>query len=117
MIFIGLFLFIAFIVIALNVYNSSNLNKIEEHIKNQNCQTPLYSKGTYKAFCNDKVLEVSNSFIVDLKQNSKEYKYTDIKSVKIEKLDIIINEKYKLKFKEEKNINIFYDNLKNKIKN
>jgi len=117
MIFIGLFLFIALIVLALNLFNSSNLSKIEEHINKQGCNSPIYSKGSYKALCENKILEVSNSFIVDLEENSKEYKYKDIKTIKIDKLDIIINEKEKIRFKEENNLNKFYEDLKKKIKN
>jgi len=117
MIFIGLFLFIAIIVISLNMYDTYNLNKIEEYIKSKNCQTPIYSKGSYKAFCDDKILEVSNSFIVDLQENSKVYKYKDIKSAKIEKRDIVINDKDKISFKEEENLNKFYNTLKTKINN
>ena len=36
MIFIGLFLFIVAIVIALNLHNNANLNKIEEYLKEYN---------------------------------------------------------------------------------
>ncbi|MDZ7817367.1 MAG: hypothetical protein U5K55_01620 [Aliarcobacter sp.] len=62
MIFIGLFLFIAFIVIALNVYNQSNLNKIEEYLQKNNCQNIIYSNGSYKALCEDYFIVVENKF-------------------------------------------------------
>ena len=44
MIFIGLFLFIALIIIALNLHNQSNLNEIKEYLQNNNCQDIVYSK-------------------------------------------------------------------------
>lgn len=117
MIFIGLFLFIALIVISLNIYDSSNLNKIEEYLKSKKCENTIYSKGNFKAFCDEKILVISNSFILDIEENTKMYNYKDIKSIKIEKQDIIINEKDKIRFKEEKNLNSFYNKLENKIKN
>lgn len=116
MIFIGFFLFIAVIVISLSVYNSSNLNKIEEHIKSQNCPKYIYSKGSYKALCENKILEVENSFVVDLEKNSKEYKYSDIKDIQIKKSDLILNNEHKISFKQKEELDKFYGELKEKIK-
>ena len=48
MIFIGLFLIIAFVIISLNLHNQSNLNKIEEDLQKSHCQNIIYSKGSYK---------------------------------------------------------------------
>ena len=42
MIFIGLFLFIAFVVISLNVYNHSNLANIEDYLQKNSCQEYAY---------------------------------------------------------------------------
>ena len=69
MIFIGLFLSITFVVIALNMYNHSNLAYIEEYLQKNNCQEYAYSKGSYKAFCDDYFIEIKNSFIVNLDEN------------------------------------------------
>ena len=117
MIFIGLFLFIGLIIVALNMYNSSNLNMIENHLNTNNCKTYVYSKGSYKALCEDKILEIENSFNVDLQKNSKDYKYSNIKNMKLNKLDLIINNEYKLSFKEKKELDKFYIQLEKKLKN
>lgn len=116
MIFIALFLFIALIIIALNMYNSSNLDKIEKYIVNENCKEYVYSNGSYKALCEDKILEISNSFKVDIEKNSKMYFYKDIKNVDVQKLDILINDDIKLKFKQKDELYKFYDDLKKRIK-
>ncbi len=58
MIFIGLFLFIAFVVILLNLYNHSNLDKIEKYLQKSNCTEYSYSKGSYKALCEDSFKEL-----------------------------------------------------------
>lgn len=117
MIFVGLFLFIAIIIVALNFHNSSNLSQIEEYVKSQKCKQITYAKGSYKALCDDKILEVSNSFSVDIKKNSVEYKYKDIKTLDRKKLHILINDKYKINFKEEDELNKFYTSLEKKIRN
>ena len=115
MIFIGLFLFIAFIVIALNLYNQSNLNKIEDYLQKNDCQNIIYSKGTYKALCEEHFIVIENSFIVDIDKNSKLINYTDIKNLKVNKLDILVNDDYKIKFKTEKNLDLFFSNLEKKL--
>jgi hypothetical protein len=115
MIFIGLFLFIAFIVIALNLYNQSNLSKIEEYLQKNNCQNIIYSKGSYKALCEDYFIVVENSFTVDIDKNSKLINYTDIKNLEVNKLDILVNGNYKIKFKTEKNLDLFFNNLEKKL--
>ena len=116
MIFIALFLFIALLIIGLNMYNSSNLETIEEYIKSKNCNDYIYARGSYKAICDDFLLEVSNSFSVDLQKDSKMYKYSDINSLEINNLDLIINKEYKLKFKEKNNLDNFYNKLSLKLK-
>ncbi|MGA1941094.1 hypothetical protein [Arcobacter sp. YIC-310] len=116
MIFIAFFLFIALIAVSLNMMNSSNLEQIQEHLKSQNCNSILYSKGSYKALCSDKVLEISNSFTIDLEKNSKEYKYSDIKNLSVENLDIVINDNQKLQFKKKDEVYKFYEALKKQIK-
>jgi hypothetical protein len=119
MIIIVLFLFIASIVIALNMYDSSNLQDIETYIKNQKCENIVYAKGSYKSLCKDRLLEISNSFSVDVKEDSIMYYYKDIKELHLNenKNGLIINNKYKVDFKEEKQVYKFYDELKKRIKN
>jgi hypothetical protein len=116
-IFIGLFLFIVLIVVMLNMHNSSNLSEIENHLKMNNCKNYIYSRGSYKALCKDKILEVENSFTVDLKKNSTEYKYSNIKNIDIEKFDIVINNEYRLNFKQKEELDKFYMQLEDKLNN
>lgn len=115
MIFIGLFLFIAFVVIALNVYNQSNLSKIEDYLHQNNCQEILYSKGAYKALCENYFIEIKNSFIVDIDKNSKILKYNEIKNLNINNLEIVVNSDYKIKFKNQENLDLFYNHLEKKL--
>lgn len=115
MIFIGLFLFVAIIVIALNMHDSSNLDEIENHLKNNNCNSYIYSKGSYKALCEDKILEIENSFTIDIQKNSTNYKYEDIKNIDIENLDIVINKEYKLRFKQKNEMDKFHKQLNDKL--
>ncbi len=116
MIFIGFFLFIALIAVSLNMMNSSNLEQIEDYLKSKNCTSITYSKGSYKALCNDKILDVANSFTIDLKKNTKEYSYSNITNIKVEKLDILLNDKEKLQFKSKDELYKFYEDLKDEIK-
>ena len=115
MIFIGFFLLIVVVVISLNLYNHSNLDKIEDYLNKSNCLTYTYSKGSYKALCEDNLIEVSNSFTVDVEKNSKITKYEDIKDIKIKDLKIVINDEYVLEFKHNEDINTFYKNLEEKL--
>ena len=114
MIFIGLFLSITFVVIALNMYNHSNLAYIEEYLQNNNCQEYTYSKGSYKAFCDDYFIEVKNSFIVNLDENSNIFKYKDINNLEINQLNLIINT-HKISFKEKEEVAEFYKKISEKI--
>ena len=115
MIFIGLYLSITFVVIALNMYNHSNLAYIEEYLQKNNCQEYTYSKGSYKAFCDDYFIEIKNSFIVDLDENSNIFKYKDINTLEINQLNLIINNTYKITFKEKEELNNFYKKISEKI--
>ena len=114
MIFIGLFLSITFVVIALNMYNHSNLAYIEEYLQKNNCQEYAYSKGSYKAFCDDYFIEVKNSFIVNLDENSNIFKYKDINNLEINQLNLIINT-HKISFKEKEDVAEFYKKISEKI--
>lgn len=115
MIFIAFFMFIALNVIALNMYNNSNLEEIEDYIKNENCKQIVYAKGSYKALCKDKILEIPNSFTVDIEKNSKEYKYSDIKNVDVHNLEIVVNDTYKIGFAQKEELYKFYKSLNTKI--
>ena len=101
MIFIGLFLFIALIIIALNLHNQSNLNEIKQYLQNNNCQDIVYSKGSYKALCDDYFTEIENSFTIDINKNSRSINYKDIKDLRVDKLNIVINSDFKIEFKEK----------------
>ena len=114
MIFIGLFLFIAFVVMSLNIYNHSNLASIEEYLQKNKCEEYAYSKGSYKAFCSDSFVEIKNSFVVNLDENSNIFKYEDIKNVEINQLNLIINT-HKISFKEKEELDKFYKKLQEKI--
>ncbi len=114
MIFIGLFLFIILLVISLNVYNHSNLVYIEEYLQKNKCEQYTYSKGSYKAFCSDSFVEIKNSFIINLDENSNIFKYEDIKNLEINQLNLIINT-HKISFKEKEELDKFYKKLQEKI--
>lgn len=114
MIFIGLFLFIAVVVMSLNIYNHSNLASIEEYLQKNKCEEYAYSKGSYKAFCSDSFVEIKNSFVVNLDENSNIFKYEDIKNVEINQLNLIINT-HKISFKEKEELDKFYKKLQEKI--
>jgi hypothetical protein len=114
MIFIGLFLSITFVVIALNMYNHSNLAHIEDYLQKNNCQEYAYSQGSYKAFCDDYFIEIKNSFIVNLDENSNIFKYKDINNLEINQLNLIINT-HKISFKEKEEVAEFYKKISEKI--
>lgn len=115
MIFIAVFGFIAFIVFALNIYDNSNLEKIENYITQDNCTKYIYTKGSYKALCEDKLIEISNSFSVNIKEDKIEYKYVDIKSIEKEERNIIINDKNKISFSKVEEVDKFYMQLEEKL--
>jgi hypothetical protein len=114
MIFIGLFLVIAIVVISLNVHNHTNLDKIEEYLKNSNCKEYVYSRGSYKALCEDSLVEIDNSFIVDIDKNSKTIKYKDIKNIDTKETKIFV-EDFVLEFKDKNDLNLFLGKLKEKL--
>ncbi|WP_210004250.1 hypothetical protein [Arcobacter lacus] len=118
MIFIGLFFGIITIVISLNVYNHINLDKIEDYLKTINCKDFIYSKGSYKAFCENNIIEIKNSFIIDLKNNQiLEIAYKDIKKLEERNENLYIstiNKDYKIEFKEKNDLKKFREKLDNK---
>ena len=114
MIFIGLFFFFSFVVIALNVYNHTNLAYIEDYLQKNKCEEYAYSKGSYKAFCDDYFIEIKNSFIVNLDENSNIFKYKDINNLEINQLNLIINT-HKIAFKEKEELDKYYKKISEKI--
>lgn len=115
MIFLGLVAIIAIIVIALNMYDNSNINMIKEHLEKEGCEKIIYSKGVYKALCEKDLIQIPNSFSVDLQKDKSNIKYSKINNINKNKKTMIINNTYKVDFKEEKNLEEFYKSLEEKI--
>lgn len=107
MIFIVLILFIAVIVIGLNIHDSNNLEKIRSFLEAKNCTHIYYGYGSYKALCQEKIQIVENGFTLDMAKNQKEIKYVTIanKELKNQKLILRLNndtqEVLEFKHKEE----------------
>lgn len=106
MIFIVLILFIAVIVIGLNIHDSNNLEKIRSFLEANKCTQIYYGYGSYKALCQEKIQIVENSFTLDMAQNQKEIKYDTIVNKELKKQKLILtlsnNTQEVLEFKEEK---------------
>ena len=115
MIFLVVFGFIAAIVIALNIKDNSNIEKIENYLKSQNCENIVYSKGVYKGVCHEKIIAIENGFSIDLSEDKKVFNIDEIDSVNIENLKIIINNTYNIEFKNQEEMDDFYKKLKEKI--
>ena len=115
MIFIGLFAFIGFVVVSLNMYDNYNLQKIENYINKEKCEKYIYSKGSYKALCENRLLEISNSFNIDINKDKIEYNYKDINSIEKDKKDILINDKNKISFSKDEELDKFYIQLEEKL--
>ena len=114
MIFLILFGIIAVIVFALNIYDNSNLEKIRKYFEVNNCQNIIYSKGTYKGICKDAVLQIDNGFSVDVQNDKRIFNLNQINQINKDTLTIILNDSYKIEFKDKKNLELFYKNLKGK---
>ncbi len=114
MIFIIFFGLIIAVVIALNMVDSNNINKIQEYLKSQKCDVVSYKDGVYKAACEDKILLIENGFSVDVNNPQKVIYYKEIKKLKKEKKNLVIstNEEIKIEFKEEKKLNEFFNKVK-----
>lgn len=115
MIFLILVAFVAIIVISLNMYDNSNKKEIEDFFKSKKCENIIYSKGKYKGVCSDSIMQISNSFSVDLEKNRTVVLLKDIKEIEIEENSIVVNKTYTMEFKDEKNKETFYKSLKEKI--
>jgi len=108
MIFIIFFAIVASIFIVLNIYDNSNLQKIENYYLKKKCLNVLYSKGEYKGICQDSIVVVPNSFSPDLQKDKKIVKLSEIDDIKKENLMIVINKNYKIRFENKKNLESFY---------
>lgn len=104
-----------FIAIAWVLYvDSVNINMIEEFYKKNSCHTIYNYHSRYKGLCKDSITIVNNQFTIDFSQNLY-IKFTDIKEVKQEKNDILINSLDKVErlyFKEKIDSQKFYEELK-----
>jgi hypothetical protein len=78
MIFIVLIVFIALIIVGLNMMDTNNLEKIKHHLEAQTCTQIYYSRGSYKALCQEDIAIVENSFNLDIQKNEKRIKYDTI---------------------------------------
>ncbi len=115
MIFLVFILFIVLIVISLNIKDNSNLETIESYLLKQNCKNIVYAKGSFKAICDKKVVEIKNSFSVDLEKNKIVLDFDKINQIEKKDSSIILNKNYKLKFKTAKQRDIFYKGLESRI--
>jgi len=115
MIFLVVFALIAIIVIALNIYDNSNLEKIKNHLEQNNCKSIIYSKGNYKGICKDTITQIDNAFSVDLNKKD-EMRIDEIKTIEKENLTLLINKSYKVEFKEKENLEKFLKTIED-IKN
>lgn len=86
------------------MHDSSNLDMIKNHFEEKNCQNIIYSKGgTYKGLCGgEEVMQIKNSFSVDLEKNKTTFKLSKIEQLEKKELSIIINKNYNIVFKDEK---------------
>jgi cell division protein FtsI/penicillin-binding protein 2 len=78
MIFIVLIVLIALIVMGLNMMDTNNLEKIKDYLQTQSCTQIYYSRGSYKALCQEDIAIVENSFNLDIQKNQKRIKYDTI---------------------------------------
>lgn len=116
MIFIVFFGILAFIFIGLNIYDNSNLQKIENYYLKKKCLNVVYSKGEYKGFCQDSIVKIPNSFSPDLQKDKEIVKFSEINEVKKENLMIIINKNYKIRFQNKENLEKFYNVIEGRKK-
>jgi len=121
MIFIGLILFIAAIVMALNFMDNNNLEKIKHHLEAKECSSIYYGYGSYKGLCPKELRVVKNSFILDIANNEKVIKYDTIVEHELKKHKLIItlkeNKTEVLEFKEENNAQEYDEKIEGIYKN
>ena len=59
--------------------------------------------------------KIECSFIVNIEENSNIIKYKDIKNLEINQLNLIINDKNKIAFKEKEELDKYYKKISEKI--
>lgn len=114
MIFLVLFGIIAIVVFALNIYDNSNLEKIKKYFEVNDCKNIIYSKGTYKGICKDEIVQIDNGFSIDVKKDKRIFKLKQIKQINKDNLTVILNDSYKIEFKDKKKLELFYKSLEEK---
>ncbi|WP_419771150.1 MAG: hypothetical protein ACNI3C_04990 [Candidatus Marinarcus sp.] len=110
MIFIILIAFIALVMISLNMYDNSNIEKIKNYLQAQNCQEIVYSYGTYKGLCQEGILSIKNSFSLDIEKNKEYILYQQIQHKEQKKNKLILstaNQNYVLEFKDVQIMKIY----------
>ena len=116
MVFLAFFVFIFVIIISLNIYDSYNINTMKQYLDKSLCSNLVYSKGSYKGLCSNKIILIENKINISLPKDAKEYQYKNIKSIKKINSYLLINDKNKIKFNSQKVLNAYYIQIKKKIK-
>jgi len=118
MIFILFFALIIVAVIALNVLDNNNLEKIENYMKSQNCIAVHYNQGQYQGVCKDEIIVINNAFSVDIPKDKKTLSYEQIQTINIEDKTIRIKTNTAnmiLEFKQKDKATMFYKKVQNKL--
>jgi len=118
MIFIVFFALIIMAVLALNVLDNNNLEKIENYMKAQSCVAVHYNQGQYQGVCKDEIIVIENAFSVDISQDKKTIFYNQIQTIHIEDktLNIKTNtQDLTLEFKQKDKARMFYKKVQNKL--
>lgn len=119
MIFIVLIVFIALIIMGLNMADTNNLEKIKSYLETQSCTQIYYAKGSYKALCQEDIAIIENSFTVDIQKNQKRIKYDTIVNYEQTNQKVILTlEEGKLEVLEFKNSDdalTYYEKIQEKL--
>ena len=102
MVFLVIILLVVGVVLGLNYIDNTNIQKIDDFLKHQNCKEINYTKGKYQAICSDKVVIIENAFSVDLKDAKTVY-YKTLKTIQNNKNELILksHEDIKLEFDDD----------------
>jgi len=117
MILIILFALIAAVVIVLNIWDNTNLDKIEKYFKAQQCVNVSYIQGQYQGLCPTSIMLIKNGFSVDISKDKNIVFYEDIKDMEVNKKKIQITSAVKtiyLEFKEENIAALIYKKVEEK---
>lgn len=119
MIFLIFFGLIIVVIVGLNIHDNSNISKIENYFKAQQCQPISYVSGQYRGICKDQVILMRNGFSVDVAQPEKLIQYKQIQNIKKANNTLVIetnNDSTSLEFKEAEKLEVFYTALQKKMK-